>query len=86
MQTDRTIPNKTPDIIIRDNKEGTCILIDVAVPEDRNAIKKEAEKIFIYETPPMRNMKAKVIPVLIEAIGTISKSLRQYLSYTTGRN
>jgi hypothetical protein len=27
VQTDRTIPNNKPDIIIRDNEKGTCILI-----------------------------------------------------------
>ena len=32
----RTIPNNKPDIIIRDNKIGTCMLIDVAIPGDRN--------------------------------------------------
>jgi hypothetical protein len=45
VQTDKTIPNNKPDIIIRDNEKGTCMLIDVAIPADRNAIKKEAERI-----------------------------------------
>ena len=27
VQTDRTIPNNKPDIIIRDNEKGTCMLI-----------------------------------------------------------
>ena len=45
VQTDRTIPNNKPDIIIRDNEKRTRILIDVAIPGDRNVIKKEAEKI-----------------------------------------
>ena len=44
VQTDRTIPNNKPDIIIRDNEEGTCMLIDVAISGDRNVIKKGAEK------------------------------------------
>jgi len=44
MRTDRTIANNKPDIIIRDNDKGTCVLIDVAIPGDRNVIKKEAEK------------------------------------------
>jgi hypothetical protein len=44
-QTDRTIPNNKPNIMIRDNEKGTCMLIDVAIPGDRNVIKKEAEKI-----------------------------------------
>ena len=45
IQTDRTIPNNKPDIIIRDNEKGTCMLIDVAISGDRNMIKKEVEKI-----------------------------------------
>ena len=32
------------DIIIINNKEKTCILIDVTIPTDRNVIQKEAEK------------------------------------------
>jgi len=32
--------NNKPDIIIRDNENGTCMLIDVAISEDRNVIKK----------------------------------------------
>ena len=45
MQTDRTIPNNKPYIIIRDNENGTCMLIGVAISGDRNVIKKEANKI-----------------------------------------
>ena len=49
MQADRTIPNNKPDIIIRDNEKRTCMIIDVAIPGDRNVIKKEAEKILKYK-------------------------------------
>ena len=49
VQTDRTIPNNKPDIIIRDNEKRTCMLIDVAIPGDRNVIKKEAEKILKFK-------------------------------------
>ena len=42
--TDRTISNNKPDIIIHDNKQGTSMLIDVAIPGGRNVIKKEAER------------------------------------------
>jgi hypothetical protein len=52
------------------------MLIDVAVPGDRNAIKKEAEKILkrkdrIIEIQRMWNMKAKVIPVVTGTTVTI---------------
>jgi len=49
LQTDRTITNNKPDIIIRDNEKGTCMLIDVAISGDGNVIKKEAENILKYK-------------------------------------
>jgi hypothetical protein len=45
VRTERIIPNNKADIIISDNKQGTCMLIDDAIPRDRNVIKREAEKI-----------------------------------------
>jgi len=82
LQTDRIMPNNKPDIIIHDNEKGTCTLIDVAISGDRNVIKKEAEKILKYkdftiEIQCMWNVKIKVIPVIIGATGTISKSFRK---------
>jgi urocanate hydratase len=44
-----TIPNHKPDIIIRDNEEGTGMFIDVAISGDRNVIRKEGQKIIKYE-------------------------------------
>ena len=69
IQTDRTIPNNKPDIVIRDNEKGTCMLIEVAISGDKNVIKKEAEKILKYkdlttEIQRMWNVKTKVIPVI----------------------
>ena len=57
------------------------MLIDVEISRDRNVIKKEAEKILKYkdlaiEIQRMWNVKTKVIPVIIDATGTISKSLK----------
>jgi len=91
IQTDRTIPNNKPDIIIRDNEKGTCMLIDVAISGERNVIKKEAEKILKYkdhtiEIQRMWNVKTKVIPVIIRATGTISKSVRKYVSNIPGKH
>ena len=61
------------------------MLIDVAIPKDRNVIKKEAEKILKYkdliiEIQRMWNVKSTLIPVIIGATGTVSVSLLQYLS------
>jgi len=37
-QTDRTIPNNKPDIIIGDHEKRPCVLVDVAISGDRNVI------------------------------------------------
>ena len=63
VQTDRTILNNKPDIIIRDNEKGTCMLTDIAISGDRNVIKK-ADKILKYkdltiEIQHMWNVKNK---------------------------
>jgi hypothetical protein len=44
VQTDRSIPNNKPDIVIRDNEKGTCMLIDVAIPGDKNVIQKKLRR------------------------------------------
>ena len=64
MQTDRTLLSHKPDIIIRDNKQGTLRLIDFAIVGDRNVVKKEAEKItkykdLIIDIQRMWNVKTK---------------------------
>ena len=91
VQTDRTIRNNKPNIIIRDNGKGTCMLIDVAILGDRNVIKKEGEKILNYkgltiEIQCMWNANTKLIPVIIGATGTMSKSFRKYVSNIQGKH
>ena len=54
-----------------------------------NLIKKEAEKILKYkdltiDIQCMWNVKTKVIPVIIGATGTISKTFRKYVSSIPG--
>jgi hypothetical protein len=42
--TYKDVKANRPDIITKNKKEKTCILIDVAIPADRNVMQKEAEK------------------------------------------
>jgi len=91
VQIDRNIPSNKPHIIIRDDEKGNCMLIDVAISGDRNVIKKEAENILKYkdltvEIERMWNVKTRMIPVIIEATGTVSKSFRKYVSNTPGNH
>jgi hypothetical protein len=43
--TNRFIPINKPDIIIQKKKKGTCMLMEVAIPKDRNVTMKGAENI-----------------------------------------
>ena len=67
------------------------MLIDVVISGDRNVFKKEAEKILKYkdltiDIQRMWNVKSKVIPVIIGATGTFSKSFRKYVSNIPGNH
>ena len=67
------------------------MLIVVAISGDRNVIKKEAEKILKYkdltiEIQGMWKVKTWVIPVIIGATGTISKSFLKYISNIPGNH
>ena len=90
VQTDRTIPNNKPNIIIRDNEKGTCMLIDVAISEDRNVIKREVEKILKYkdlsiEIQCMRNVKNKGDTSNTRGDWDYFKSFRKYMSNILGK-
>jgi len=65
--------------------------IDVTISGDRNVIKEESEKILKYkdltiEIQRMWNVKTNVIPVIMGATGTISKSFRKYVTNIPGNH
>ena len=66
------------------------MLIDVAIPGDRNVIKKEAEKILKYKNLTIEirskwHAKTKVIPATTRAIGTTDILYGKYLSKVPGK-
>ena len=79
-----------PDIINKNKKEKTRTLIDVAILEDRNLVQKEAEKKLKYkslciEIQRMWNLKCTIIPVIIGAIGIVTRSLRKNFGSCTSK-
>jgi hypothetical protein len=69
-----------PDIIIKNKKEKQCILINVAIPADRNATQKEQKrkkyKSLCIEIQRMWDIKCIIIPVIIGATGMVTKGLK----------
>ena len=71
-----------PDIIIKNKKEKTWILIDVAIPADRNVMQKEAEKKLKYkslcvEIKLMWNMKCVIKLVKTGATRIVTKRFKK---------
>ena len=84
IQTDREITARRPDIVAINKDTKSCHIIDVAIPGDARIVKKQEEKIDKYqdlarEIRSLWKVKAKVIPIVIGALGTIPKGLNGYL-------
>ena len=91
VHTDREVTANRPDIIIKNKKEKTCTLIDVAIPAGRNVVQKEAEKKLKYkslciEIQRMWNLKCTIVPVIIGATGIVTRSLRKNLETVPGKH
>ena len=83
VQTDHVIAVRRPDLIVLDKKNKVCQNIDFAVPYDTGVVQKEAEKIEKYQDLARElriwKVKTQIIPVVIGALGTIPKTLVQWL-------
>ena len=84
IKTDHLIPARRPDLVLINKKERTCQLVDFAVPADHRVKLKENEKMDKYldlarELKKLWNMKVKVIPIVVGALGTVPKGLEKSL-------
>ena len=82
--TDKKLNHNRPDITLvrKDTQEWT--LIDIAVPADQNIISTEEGKVDRYKDLAFemkrihRTSKVTVIPIVIGALGTISKNTKTW--------
>ena len=80
IQTDHLIPARRPDLIIINKKKRICKILDFAVLADHRINLKEREKKDKYldlarELKKLWNMKVTIVPIVISALGTITKGL-----------
>ena len=81
IQTDHSIPARRPDLIIINNKKKRiCKIVDFAVSADHRINLKESKKKDKYldlarELKKVWNMKLTIVPIVIGALGTITKWL-----------
>ena len=85
IQTDHLIPARRPDLVLINKKKRMCHIVDFAVPADHRVKLKEIEKKDKYldltrELKKLWNMRVKVIPIVIGALGTVPKGLERSLN------
>ena len=80
VHTEREVTTNRPDIIIKNKKEKSCTLIDVAIAAHKNVVQKEAEKKLKYKSLCIEirvwNLKCTIVPVIIGATGIVTRSLK----------
>lgn len=82
--TEPTVLANKPDIVVKDLRAKTCLIIDVAIPMDENIVAKEAEKRIKYkdleiEIQMMWNLRTKVNLSINGALGTVGITIEDLL-------
>ena len=83
MHTNRELKVNRPDAILKCKDERSCLLIDIAIPTDKNISTKLTEKLSKYKDLEIKiegvwGMKTKTIPIVIGGLG-IEKGSKTYL-------
>ena len=84
VQTSVKMDHIRPDVVLIDKAKNQCTIVDFSVPWDKNVQKKEKEKVDSYvplakDVTKVWKMPAKVIPVVVGGLGTVSPNLKGYL-------
>ena len=80
-----------PDIVVKNEEEGTCQHIEISIPTESNTSIELTEKLSKYkdleiEIEELRGMKTTTIPVILGALGLIKKGMEKYISKIPGNN
>ena len=84
VQTDHEIYGRRPDVTVVQKDKNLCQILDFACPYDGRVDTKELQKIEHYrdlarELGKIWNMKVRVIPLVISALGTTPIKLGSWL-------
>jgi len=89
IQTDKEIKANTQDIVVKDKKERTCLLINISFPTEWNTPLNIMEKLTKYkdldiEIQKTWEMKTTTVPVIIGAFGLVKKRTENYIGKIPG--
>ena len=86
IQTDHIIEARRPGLVVVDKKERICKIIDFAVPGDSRIEEKEKDKIEKHEDlerelQKIRNVKVKIISLVVGSLGAAPKHFGNRLKH-----
>ena len=84
VSTPTKFPSNRPDMMIVDRRSKKWFMVDFAVPFDSNVVKTEKKKTDKYkdlaaEVARMNAAKVEVVPIVVGALGIVSKDLLSWL-------
>ena len=84
VMTTRQLEHNRPDVVVIDRTSRRWLIVDFSVPWDRNVVAKEDEKIAKYsplalEVRRVHGVATKVVPIVVGALGVVSKRLVGFL-------
>ena len=85
IQCDHVIEARRPDIVVVDKENNKVIIVDIASPWDHRVYEKEGEKTEKCQDSKREigklwgNRQQQVIPVVVGALGAVSKRLATWL-------
>ena len=84
IQCDHVIAARRPDIVVVDKENNEVIIVDIVSPWDHRVYEKEGKKIeknqdLKREIGKLWDGQQKVVPVVVGALGAVSKRLDTWL-------
>ena len=80
IHTDREVTAVRPDVIIKNKKEKTCILIDIIDDVDRSVVQKEVEKKLKYKSLCKGIKQAKIQEFMFRDKMNVEHTMYDYTS------
>lgn len=87
IQTDKTIANNRPDLVLFEKKQKVAFIIDIAVPADGNVSKKYQEKVEKYQQLAIemerlwKLKRVRILPFVISVTGITPYSFGENLKH-----
>jgi len=78
------VESNRPDVVVVDREEKRWLIVDFAVPSDRNVTAKEEEKITKYsplahQVRKLYRVSTSIVPIVVGSLGVVTRRLEHSL-------